>query len=81
MPGVTDTPPGRPAERVGVLVVRAWMDASDPQSLRVRVTRTNDVTSPLSEVSAAADIDEVCDTVRQWLQEFRARGSPGPADA
>lgn len=76
--GVTDQTAGRPGERVGVLVVRVWTEPSQPGSVRMRVTRTLDVASPLSEVSATADVEEVCETLRQWLREFRARAGPGP---
>jgi hypothetical protein len=75
---VSDSSLDEPAERVGVFVVRAWMEPAQPASLRMRVTRSLDVRSPLTEVSATADVDEVCDALRRWLQDFRGRSGSDP---
>lgn len=64
-----------------MLVVRVWTEPAQPGAVRMRVTRTLDVASPLSQVSATADVEEVCETVRQWLRDFEARAEQGNAGA
>lgn len=71
-------PHGRPKEHVGVLVVRVRVERSGVPTPVMHVTRTLDIESPLTEVSATVDPDEVCDLLRQWLAEFRARAGADP---
>jgi hypothetical protein len=60
-------------ERTEVLVLRAWVEGSGNQSLRVRITR---VTRPIQGATvkpmstASATVDGVCATVRAWLEEL-----------
>lgn len=68
-----ETTPGQRTERVGVLVVRAVVDQARPELPLLRITRTLDVDSPLSEVSATVDPDEACVVLRRWLADLRAR--------
>lgn len=58
-----------PSERTGVLVIRAWIEG-EPASLRLRITRTLDISSRDEEATAAASIDEACAVVRRWLDDF-----------
>jgi hypothetical protein len=68
-------------ERTEVLVLRAWVEGSDSQGLRVRITR---VTSPIQRApvepvsSASATVEGVCATVRAWLEELVHGGPCGP---
>jgi hypothetical protein len=59
------------ADRTGALAIRAWTEG-EPKSLRVRITRTLDVSRRESESTAAASIDDVCAVVRRWLEEYVA---------
>jgi hypothetical protein len=64
--------------RTEVLVLRAWVESTGDQGLRVRITRMarpteGATTQPVS--SASATIDGVCVTVRSWLEEL-VRGLP-----
>lgn len=48
----------------------------------MRVTRSLDVRSSLTKVSATANVEEVCDDLRRWLRQFttgagRTSGHPG----
>jgi hypothetical protein len=60
-------------ERTEVLVLRAWVEGSGDQGLRVRITR---MTQPIQGAtvepvsSASATVDGVCATVRAWLLEL-----------
>ena len=60
-------------ERTEVLVLRAWVEGSGDQCLRVRITR---MTRPIQGTTvepmstASATIDGVCATVRAWLEEL-----------
>lgn len=60
--------------RVGVLVVRAWVEGEDEQDqhLRARVTRTDDVVDSRELTAVATSVDEVCDIVRAWLERVSA---------
>jgi hypothetical protein len=60
-------------ERTEVLVLRAWVEGSGDQGLRVRITR---MTQPIQGAtvepvsSASATVDGVCATVRAWLVQL-----------
>lgn len=50
-------------------MIRAWIEG-EPASLRLRITRTLDISSRDEEATTAASIDEACAVVRRWLAEF-----------
>ena len=65
-------------ERTEVLVLRAWVESTGDQCLRVRITR---MARPIQgatvePVSASATVDGVCATVRAWLEELVHRPPP-----
>jgi hypothetical protein len=60
----------RPTAAAGVLLVRAWVEDGSPSGLRARITQTRDLTSDEQIITIAASIDEVCRTVRAWLEEL-----------
>jgi hypothetical protein len=61
-----------PRGRVGVLVVRLWLEVpATSASLRARVTANRDLAGEeAQEAFAAASVDEVCDIVRSWMDTF-----------
>jgi hypothetical protein len=69
---------GGVAERSGVLILRAWVESGEGSSLRIRITGTRDVTggkgSDISE--AASTVGQVCDVIRDWLDELATEPSP-----
>jgi hypothetical protein len=67
-------------DKVGVLVMRVWMENPRPSGLRVRLTHTLDVTGIEAAVSAAAGIDDATRFVHGWLEAF-VSGSPVAGDA
>jgi hypothetical protein len=60
----------QPVERVGVLVIRIWMEHDSGSSLRARITRTLDISARDDVVTAATTDDEICAEVRAWLRAF-----------
>jgi hypothetical protein len=64
--------------QVRSLVLRAWLEAGAPH-LRVRIV---EIPPGRGErpVIVTASVDEVCRTVRRWLEMLEARGSNGNGD-
>ena len=65
-------------DRVGVLVIRIWLEGSGRGSLRARVTRTLDVTraEQSSESEAAATPEQIVAAVRAWIDAFLSDEGP-----
>jgi hypothetical protein len=61
-----------PGERTAVLVIRAWIEG-EPPTLRMRITRTFDVTASDESSEATASVDEALAIVRHWLEQLAAR--------
>ena len=59
-------------ERVGVLVIRAWNEG-EPEPVRLRITSTLDLEREEELSSATTSIDEACEIVCSWLEEFVRR--------
>jgi uncharacterized protein YbjT (DUF2867 family) len=53
-----------------MLIVRAWLEQDNGNQLRTRITRSLDVARRGEIVSSAATVDDVCSTIRAWLEEF-----------
>jgi hypothetical protein len=58
-----------PAERTGLLVIRAWIEAYGETRLRARITRVVDVCGP-EEISTVATREEIAGAVSEWLDAF-----------
>jgi hypothetical protein len=56
---------GAQAERTGVLILRAWIEAGEAERLRVRVTQAVGPTN--FPDTAAETIEDTCALVRHWL--------------
>lgn len=65
--------PPPPSERVGVLVIRAWV-RDEPPTLAARVVSTLDVTRPERSTLVASGPEEVTRAVAEWLDALLARG-------
>jgi hypothetical protein len=63
--------------RVGVLIMRAWLEADEGDGIRVRVTATQTGRDVSPVRRAAATIDDACDLVRGWLEDFQHGSSNG----
>jgi hypothetical protein len=58
------------AERVGVLVIRIWVEGEvEP---RARITASMDLAQPRQTSVMVASVDEACELVRDWLTRFVA---------
>jgi hypothetical protein len=65
-PGLTEH-----RQRVGVLVVRAWLEPGNGNPLlKARITARLDVNEQAERVSAGSNVDEICERVRELLEEF-----------
>jgi hypothetical protein len=65
-----DRGPVQARERIGVLVIRAWLEeGTDADRLRARITRTSDVTQPAVEAVSISEV-EIVEIVREWLGEL-----------
>lgn len=65
-----------PPERVGLLIVRAWLQGPD-QRLVARITSLPDISEHHPTVSVAGTAEDVLAAVGQWLEELR-RTRHGP---
>ena len=68
----------RSSRAAGVLLVRAWIEGGPEPRLRARITRTRDLTSTEQTVTTTATLDEICQTVKVWLEELFDQQPPAP---
>ena len=55
--------------QVGVLLIRAWIEPG-VAGWRARILSTRDIDAGMSSTSIVNSVDDVCLTVREWLDEF-----------
>ena len=60
-----------PPERVGLLIVRAWLEGPD-QRLVARITKTPNVTEQPPAVSVVGTAEDVYTVVGDWLESLRS---------
>jgi hypothetical protein len=56
----------KPSKRVGLLIVRAWLEGPD-QRLIARMTATLDVVDQPAVVRVVGTAEEVYEAVQEWL--------------
>jgi hypothetical protein len=56
--------------RTGILIIRVWSEGRHERSLRIRITRTDDVAASNETSSSTTSIDEASGSVRSWLEAF-----------
>jgi hypothetical protein len=56
------------SERVGVLVIRVWIEAGHQP--RARITLSLDILGSASTTMVASSVDDVCLIVQEWLTSF-----------
>jgi hypothetical protein len=59
-----------PSGRIGVLIVRLWIEPNHETGLRARITQTVDTRVTGQSVAVAASVDDVCAAVKQWVDAF-----------
>jgi len=62
-------------ERTGVLVLRAWVEPTDPVRLRARITQSLEIETHGQVVVTTAGIDAICAVVRGWLETLQSHAS------
>jgi hypothetical protein len=69
-------------DRIGVLVIRAWLEEGGgvPGDVRARITKTLDVSAPSPVEAVAASQDEIVSIVVTWLDAFSRRPEKPMAD-
>ena len=55
------------AARMGLLIIRAWIEPGSSEPLRATVRTTDDVNDGLERPVTLADRDRVCSLVDAWL--------------
>jgi len=61
----------------GLLVIRVWLESESVEPLRAQVRLTNDVSVGIQRTVTLTQVDPVCATVRQWLEDMVGRaGQP-----
>jgi len=71
-----------PADRVGLLIIRAWVEAGSASPLRAQLRWTTDVGRGLENSITFVDVETVQSAVAEWLHEVLAAGeSQGEGDA
>jgi hypothetical protein len=69
-----------PERRVGVMVIRLWVEKGRVAGLRARISRTVDVAARDETVTTATSFAEIYAQVRSWLHDFLPESTPrGPA--
>lgn len=63
-------------DRTGVLILRLWIEANHETGLRARITQTLDTAAAEQPVAVAANADDICAIVKQWVQSFADSSSP-----
>lgn len=58
---------------MGLLIVRAWVEADSGRGLRARITQTLDLETREESVTLASSVDEVVAAVRVWLDALLER--------
>jgi hypothetical protein len=60
-----------PPERVGLLIVRAWLEGPE-QRLIARITETLDVVNQPATVRVVGTAEDVYEAVQDWLEGLRS---------
>jgi hypothetical protein len=63
-----------PAERTGLLVIRAWIEENGEVRLRARITRMVDVAAREQISTVVATPEEITGAVVEWLERFLRAG-------
>jgi hypothetical protein len=67
--------PDHDPDHVGLLVIRAWIEAESSEPLRAHIRLTNDVSTGFEREFTVASTDEVGTTVQNWLADVLRHSS------
>jgi hypothetical protein len=68
-------------ERSAVLILRVLLDGGSNRDLQARLTHSLDISTSQHQVTTASTVDEVCDGVRSWLEQFVLKHAASDGDA
>ena len=60
----------QPPNRTGILIVRLWIEGTNAEGFRARITQTLDSSGPGQPMAVAGHPDEVYSAVRTWVEAF-----------
>lgn len=63
-------------ERIGLMIIRAWVEEGSSKPLRAHIRLTSDVSAGVEHTVALADIEGVRDAVDSWLRGIVADVTP-----
>jgi len=64
--------------RIGLLVIRIWVDAHGGVGIRARITRMLDLEAGDAAVAYAHSVEDIAATVASWLDAFVTAGGVTP---
>jgi hypothetical protein len=69
--------PGSGINRTGLLIIRAWIEEGSSEPLRVEMRIAHDVSAGFERRVTLARTNEVCETVKEWLDDVAGHESSG----
>lgn len=66
--------------RIGLFLIRAWVEPGSSSPLRAHIRRTTDVTQGFEQGSTVAEEEAVVMAVQAWLSEILANSLTGEDD-
>lgn len=54
----------------GLMIIRVWSEEGSEQPLRANIRYTTDISAGIERGVTLTQVDAVCETVRQWLQDM-----------
>ena len=57
-------------DRTGILIVRLWIEGTDGQGFRARITQTQDSSGLEHAMSMAGNPEDLYTVVRTWVEAF-----------
>jgi len=67
-------------DRIGLLLIRAWVEPGSSSPLRAHIRRTTDVAQGFEQSLTVADKEAVVAAVQAWLSEVLANAPTGEDD-
>jgi hypothetical protein len=58
-------------ERVGVLILRLWIEPEGDQIVRARITYRDDINSEITGSGSARGVEDACEKVCDWIRTFQ----------
>lgn len=56
-------------DRVGLMIIRAWVEDGSPKPLRAHIRLASDVSTGIERAWALSEAEDVCAAVDAWLRD------------